>query len=82
MQRTANKIAAAIATMTLADLAKKRGSIKRVNILRGLPDDSSIHIAMDSRYNSATVTGAYHAGQNASQAIAGAVESECPVGSQ
>ena len=76
MQRTANKVAAATATMTLEDLARKRERVKRVNRLRGLPEDSPINIAMDSRYNSATITGAYHAGQNASQAIAVAVEKQ------
>ncbi|MEG7521476.1 MAG: hypothetical protein M3H12_00005, partial [Chromatiales bacterium] len=76
MQKTANKVAAATATMTLADLAKKRDNIKRINRLRGLPENSPINIAMDSRYNSATITGAYHAGQNASQAIAVAVEKQ------
>ena len=76
MQRTANKVATATATMTLADLAKKRENVKRVNRLRGLPENSPINIAMDSRYYSATITGAYHAGQNASQAIAVAVEKQ------
>ena len=42
-----------------------------MNRLCGLPEDSPINIAMDSRYNSA-----YHAGQNASQAIAVAVEKQ------
>ena len=76
MQRTANKVAAATATMTLEDLAMRRERVKHVNRLRGLPEDSPINIAMDSRYNSATITGAYHAGQNASQAIAVAVEKQ------
>ena len=70
MQRIANKVAAATATMTLEDLARKRERVKRLNRLRGLPEDSPINIAMDTRYNSATIKGAYHAGQNASQAIA------------
>ena len=56
--------------MTLEDLARKRERVKRVNRLRGLPEDSPINIAMDTRYNSATIKGAYHAGQNASQVIA------------
>ena len=76
MQRTANKVAAATATMTLEDLAMKRERVNSVNRLRGLPEDSSINIAMDSRYNSATITGAYHAGQNVSQATAVAVEKQ------
>jgi hypothetical protein len=76
MQRTANKVAAATATMTLEDLARKRERVKRVNRLHGLPQDSPINIAMDSRYNSASITGAYHAGQNASPAIAVAVEKQ------
>ena len=63
MQRTANKVAAATATMTLEDLATRRERVKHENRLRGLPEDSPINIAMDSRYNSATITGAYHAGQ-------------------
>ena len=63
MQRTANKVAAATATMTLEDLAMRRERVKHENRLRGLPEDSPINIAMDSRYNSATITGAYHAGQ-------------------
>ena len=76
MQRTANKVAAATATMTLEDLARKRERVKRMNRLHGLPEDSPINIAMDSRYNSATITGAYHAGQNASQAIFVAVQKQ------
>ena len=71
MQRTASKVAAATATITLEDLARKRERVKHVNRLRGLPEDSTINIAMDSHYNSA-----YHAGGNASQAIAVAVEKQ------
>ena len=43
MQRTANKVAAATATMTLEDLARKRERVKRVNRLRGLSEDSPIN---------------------------------------
>ena len=75
MQRTANKVAVAAATMTLEDLAWKRERVKHVNRLRGLPD-SPINTAMDSCYNSATITGACHPGQNASQAIVVAVEKQ------
>ena len=70
MQRTANKVAAATATMTLEDLARRRERVKHVNRLCGLPEDSLINIA------TATITGAYHAGQSASQAIAVAVEKQ------
>ena len=62
--------------MTLADLSKKREDVKRINRLRGLPENATINAAIDSRYNSTTITGAYHAGQNASQAIAVAVEKQ------
>ena len=69
MQKTANKVGDTTSTMTLGDLAKKREDVKRINRLPGLPEDAPINIAIDSRYNSTSITGAYHAGQNASQAI-------------
>ena len=74
MQKTANKVGDTTSTMTLAELAKKREDVKRINRLRGLPEDAPINIAIDSRYNSTSITGAYHAVQNASQAITVAVE--------
>jgi len=76
MQKTANKVGDATSTMTLADLAKRREDVKRVNRLRGLPEGAPINIAIDSRYNTTCITGAYHAGQNASQAITVAVEKQ------
>ena len=76
MQRTANKVGNATATMTLADLAKKRDHMKTINTLRGLPEDAPVTISMDSRYNSARITGSYHTGQNASQAIGVVVEQQ------
>ena len=76
MQRTANKVAAATATMTLEDFVRKQERVKRMNRLRSLPEDSLINIVMDSHYNTAIITGAYHARQNATQAIAVAVEKQ------
>ena len=76
MQRTANKVGNATATMTLADLAKRRDHMKTINKLRGLPEDDPVNISMDSRYSSARITGSYHAGQNASQAIGVVVEQQ------
>ena len=76
MQRTANKVGNATATMTLADLAKKRDHMKTINTLRGLPEDAPVTISMDSRYSSARITGSYHTGQNASQAIGVVVEQQ------
>ena len=70
MQKTANKVG----ETTLADLAKKREDVKRINRLRGLPEDAPINRVIDSRYNSTSITGAYHTGQNVSQAITVAVE--------
>ena len=40
MQKTANKVGDTTSTMTLADLAKKREDVKRINRLRGLPGDA------------------------------------------
>ena len=76
MQKAANQAGSTTATMTLADLAKKRENVKEINRLRGLRENAPINIAIDSRYNSATITGSYHAGQNASQAITVAVEKQ------
>ena len=76
MQKTANKVGDTTSTMTLADLVKKREDVKRINRLRGLPEDAPINIAIDSRYNSTSITRAYHAGKNASQAITVAVEKQ------
>ena len=76
MQRTANKVGNATATMTLADLAKRHDHMKTINKLRGLPEDAPVTISMDSRYSSARITGSYHTGQNASQAIGVVVEQQ------
>ena len=76
MQRTANKVGNATATMTLADLAKMRDHMKTINKLRGLPEDDPVDISMDSRYSSARITGSYHAGQNTSQAIGVVIEQQ------
>ena len=57
MQRTANKVGNATATMTLAHLAKRRDHMKTINKLRGLPEDAPVNISMDSRYSSARITG-------------------------
>ena len=76
MQKTANKVGDTTSTMTLADLAKKREDVKQINRLRGLPENAPKNIAIDSRYNTTCITGAYHAGQNASQAITVAVEKQ------
>ena len=76
MQKTANKVGDTTSTMTLADLAKKHEDMKQINRLRGLPENAPINIAIDSRYNTTCITGAYHAGQNASQAITVAVEKQ------
>ena len=62
--------------MTLADLAKRRDHMKTINKLRGLPEDAPVTISMDSRYSSARITGSYHTGQNASQAIGVVVEQQ------
>ena len=74
--KTANKVGETTSMMPLADLAKKREHVKRINQLRGLPEDAPISIAIDSRFYSTSITGAYHAGQNASQAITVAVEKQ------
>ena len=76
MQRTANKVDNATATMTLADLAKRRDHMKTIYTLRGLPEDAPVTISMDSRYSSARITGSYHTGQNASQTIGVVVEQQ------
>ena len=75
MQRTANKVGKATATMTLADLAKRRDHMKTINKLQGLPEDDPVNISMDSRYSSARITGSDHAGQNASQVL-GVIEEQ------
>ena len=48
MHKTANKVGDTTSTMTLADLAKKREDVKRINRLRDLPEDAPINIAIDS----------------------------------
>ena len=58
MQKTTNKVGET--TLTLADLAKKHEDVKQINWLRGLPEDAPINIAIDSRYKTTSITGAYH----------------------
>ena len=74
MQRASNRVGTLTVAATLEDMRQRREELKRVSQLRGLPASESVNIAMDVRYNSTTITGRGKMGQNASQAIAVAVE--------
>ena len=74
MQLSSNKVGNITASLVSEDLKQKRQGMKDTNKLRGLPETTPVNISMDARYNSNTIVSRGKMGQNASQAIAVAIE--------
>ena len=74
LQRNADRVATITAQATMDDLKQKKEQSKEINILRGLPENSSINISMDVRYNATAHENSYGVGQAAMQAIGAAIE--------
>lgn len=77
---TMNKMAAKVSKLTSAaieqELSRERLRLQETNKMRGLPEDAPINVSIDGRYNSSVIASRSKAGQNASQAIAIAVENQ------
>ena len=74
MTRLSNKVGAATVTLNNEDMARRKQSLKDVNVSRGLPVDEPVNISVDVRYNSSLIASNHKMGQNASQAIGVMVE--------
>lgn len=73
MQKRANMVGKGITQLNDSDMASKVEMLKAQNLQKGQPQ-AEINIAMDGRYNSATIASRKKPGQNASQLIATACE--------
>lgn len=74
LQKASNSTSSLTSGLAEAYLEDLRSKLKDINKLRGLPENSPINVAIDVRYNSTSITGRSKLGQNASQAIAVAIE--------
>lgn len=74
MNAGAVKVGQQTSVAVSGELKKERLRLKETNKARGLPEDANINISIDARYNSSTIASRNKPGQNASQAIALAVE--------
>lgn len=79
MQKLSNKVSTAISNLNERDMQERRAEAKEINKLRGFPEDSSINVAMDVRYNSSTFGSRHKMGQNASQAIGTCIEGQTDI---
>ena len=74
MQGSSNRAAIITSEEAELDLHERREELKKINVLRGLPESSPIDVSVDVRYNSQTIAGRGKWGQTATQATGMMIE--------